>query len=627
MRWLKRDMWKAGIALAALLLLLVLVVWVPVSAAGAYGGASGSTTSRTATVQATPTVDATALNKEVLTLQIKQLQNQLQNQNNWLSNNSTALIAAFATIVVALFGIYQWTGNRKDERQKKSDAQDKELRDRAEERFKAAVTGLGDEKEGAKVSGAILLRSFLNKDDKDYERYYIQIFDLAVAHLRLPRTSPLPQEDPDALHEPPSQSDPNTPLRLTTLSQALITVLKESFPLARRSAGGSAKVEGSLQSLDATGIQLDNAYLAGKATDLQQMWMPEASLRGANLVEANLRQTNLRKANLRGAKLRRVDLSDADLRKADLSSADLRGATLSKTDLRGATLSKTDLSETDLSETDLRGADLRGANLSKADLSNMSLSGADLSEANLSKANLSETDLWLTVLTGANLSWTDLSRAKNLRAAVLSKSHLEFANLIKTDLHETNLSEVRLKHACLSEADLREATLRNADLSDADLTKVDLIRACLSNADLSGANLSKAHLTEADLGGASLVMANLSGASLVMANLSGANLREADLSRANLGGVDLSKVASLEDIKLYRPSRTLTKEQLEICKAQGAIIDEGNTTSSSQSTVSPSPPSQSNDVKAPSAPPAQVSTPTPDMGGSSATSSKLGPES
>jgi hypothetical protein len=54
MRWLKRETWKAGIAIAGMLLLLVLVVWVPVSAAGAHERASGLATPVTGTVQATP---------------------------------------------------------------------------------------------------------------------------------------------------------------------------------------------------------------------------------------------------------------------------------------------------------------------------------------------------------------------------------------------------------------------------------------------------------------------------------------------------------------------------------------------------------------------------------------------
>jgi hypothetical protein len=58
MRWLKRNMWKACIPFAGLLLLLVLMLWVPVSA-GADEGVSGLATLVTGTVQATPTEDAT----------------------------------------------------------------------------------------------------------------------------------------------------------------------------------------------------------------------------------------------------------------------------------------------------------------------------------------------------------------------------------------------------------------------------------------------------------------------------------------------------------------------------------------------------------------------------------------
>ena len=59
MRWLKRDMWKTGLAVAGVLLLLVLMVWGPVSTADAGERASGPATTETVTVQATPTVDAT----------------------------------------------------------------------------------------------------------------------------------------------------------------------------------------------------------------------------------------------------------------------------------------------------------------------------------------------------------------------------------------------------------------------------------------------------------------------------------------------------------------------------------------------------------------------------------------
>jgi uncharacterized protein YjbI with pentapeptide repeats len=468
MRWIKREMWKAGITIASMLLLLVLMVWVPVSAASADERASGLATPVAGMVQATPTEDATVttLNKEQLTLQVKQL----QNQNNWLANNSTAFIAAFTTLVVTLFGISQWAVNRRDERRKEITVQNKELEDRqaererreeeqkrwledrqaererraeeqqrwlkdqeaerekrVEERFQSAVTGLGDEKEGARIGAAILLRTFLRPG---YERFYTQIFQLVAANLRLPRT-PNPPEDPAA------------PLPLTALSQALMTAFMEAFPLAREQeqknvetklADNEYKVRSThpapvaisskeIHSLNAINILLDNGFLW--YADLKQVWMAQASLR------------------------------------------------------------KTDLT------------------------------GADLSEANLYAANLSEAYLWETNLSGANL-WQ--------------------ANLCKADLRGTNLS------------------------------------------------------------GANLLEANLSGANLYRrVKLSGVVLSKANLSGAELSGTNLEEARSLEQTDL-RGVKGLTKEQLEACKAQGAIIDEDFTVSPPQSSVSPSPPSQSNDA-------------------------------
>src|SRR2546421_1899954 len=108
MRWLKRDIWRAGIALAGLLLLLALMVWVPVSAAGAYEGAWGLATPVTGTVQATPTLDATvtALNKEKLAQEVQQLKS--QNEPNffvwllslvWLRTNSSILLVVIGGLI------------------------------------------------------------------------------------------------------------------------------------------------------------------------------------------------------------------------------------------------------------------------------------------------------------------------------------------------------------------------------------------------------------------------------------------------------------------------------------------------------------------------------------------------
>ena len=380
MRWLKRDRWKAGIAIAGMLLLLILMVWVPVSAAGAYEGASGLATPVAGTVQATPTEDATmtALNKEKLTQEVQQLKNQnALDLFSWLRTNAAVLLSTLVVVIGGLIGLFRWLGDRRDEQEKRREDQrseqekrteeqkrwlddrqaERERRDeeqqrwlkdqeaerekRAEERFQAVVEGLGSEREEAKVGAAITLRTFLRAG---YEQFYIQTFDLAVAHLRLPRTPPPPE-------------DPNTPLPLTTLSQALITVFKESFPLARSQENKSP------QSLDATGIKLDNAYLRG--ADLQKAWMPQASLQ---------------KADLRGADLNGANLFRADLHAARIWNANLRGADLNGANLRGAVLTSADLN----------GADLSGANLNAAILTRVDLNGADLHEADFSSANLED---------------------------------------------------------------------------------------------------------------------------------------------------------------------------------------------------------------------------------------------
>jgi len=302
-------------------------------------------------MQATPTEDATftELNKEKLQQEVKQLQEQndaqviasnkekLQHENDWWWNYGATILSSFISTLIlvsgALIGFWQWRVNRDDISAKESkdlqEAQDKDLKDKAEERFKAAVAALGDEKEGTQVGGAILLRSFLHEEDKAiYERYYTQVFDLAVAYLRLPRT-------------PNPPADPNTPLPLTTLSRALMVVFKEAFPLAR------SQNKGHPQSLDASTIRSDNAFLS--EADLNQVWMRKAFLRNAELWKAHLNGADLRGADLRGANLIEANLNEANLSGAYLSgdlfykATDLSFAVLSRANLAGAILKDTNL--------------------------------------------------------------------------------------------------------------------------------------------------------------------------------------------------------------------------------------------------------------------------------------------
>ena len=407
MRWIKRDRWKAGIALAGML--LVLMVWVPVSAAGAYEGASV-----TGTVQATPTEDATvtALNKEKLAQEVEQLKEQnAPDFLGWLRTNASILLSTLVVVIGSLIALWRWLGDRRDEQakrrvdqhseqEKRAEEQQRWLADRqaerekrAEERFQAVVEGLGNEREEAKIGAAITLRTFLRPV---YKQFYTQVFDLAVAHLRPLSNSHSPEEDP------------GTPLPLTTLRLALIDVFKQAFPLARDS--NSSSKEGTLQSPDVTGVRLDqdgypvypdivleqsldassiildHAYLVG--ADLERIYMREGSLREVNLRDAKLSKAYLQWADLRGAYLRRVDLRGARLMRAYLI-----GSSPWEADLRGAACHQADFSGATLELTDLRGAGLWQAKLCGAYMQGTKLSGADLHEADLSEADLSETDL------------------------------------------------------------------------------------------------------------------------------------------------------------------------------------------------------------------------------------------
>ncbi len=396
MCWRKGDLRKAGIIIAGMLLLLILMTWIP-SAANAHEGESGSARPGTVMVLTTPTEDVTvtALNKEKLTQEVDQQQHTLW---NWLWSNAATIVSSFlSTLVVVigfLFGFWQWRMGRRDAQDKelkdRQTAQDKELVDRttererrAEERFQAVCVGLGGEREEAKAGAAIVLRTFLRSG---YEQFFTQAFDLAVAHLRLPRTSDSPQNS-------------NVPLPLTTLSQALIVVFKEAFSRARDQEKRDPPF------LDARGIQLDNAYL--RKADLKQAWLPQAFLRNADLSKADLSKANLGKADLR----------EADLYKANLSGVSLDNAKLNDATLAEANLSMATFSGAILYEAVFDSADLRGANLSGSLFRGTILCGANLSGANLYGINFNGADLRMANLSTAGRKYVPASLEKNRRAS------------------------------------------------------------------------------------------------------------------------------------------------------------------------------------------------------------------
>jgi len=379
MRWLKRDVWKIGIIITSTLWFLVLMTWNLGSEVRAYTVASRLATPGTVTIQVTPTVDATvtALNKEKLAQEVQQLKNQNEPDFfGWLRTNASLLLSTLVVVIGGLIGLLRYLAERRDsqkrfledrqaEREKQEEQQKRWLKDqdaerekRAEERFQAVVVGLGSKDIEARTGAAIMLRTFLQPG---YEQFYQQSFDLAVAHLRLRHV------------------DPKIPEPLDSLSQALITVFKESFAHARRILEEQSAQLGP-QSLDASHIQLDHAFLI--QSDLEQVWMREAFLREARLYDAKLRGAYLRKADLcegylDGADLTEANLTATNLSKTHLSRAKFRGADLHSADLREADLSKTNIEDA----LSLKNANLRGVKgLTKEQLAACKAKGAIIDE-------------------------------------------------------------------------------------------------------------------------------------------------------------------------------------------------------------------------------------------------------
>ena len=353
-------LWKSGVLAACILLLSLCLLWVPAVFAVSSGQAVPG--SSMAVAQETPTEDptVTALSKEQLQEQVRQLQ--LQNDRSfgaWLwssaSGIATAALATLTALLLAFFPFRQWLGSLQADRSRQ-----------AEELFQQVVTNLGSDKPSAQLGGAVALQRFL---EPGYERFVRQVFELSVVYLQLQdgvqRT--IPARPGNQMAPPPhpgSAGGVDDYVPPGPFNQALTLAFKRAFPAIRddlKKRDKKRDPQFNQRDLDARGIHLENADLFRASLD--EVWMPDAWLHNAFLQEAHLSSAQLGNARMLHANLSNADLSSADLADAVITNAYLTGA-----DLSNATLARAILKDTDLSDADLQGADLSDADLTGATL-------------------------------------------------------------------------------------------------------------------------------------------------------------------------------------------------------------------------------------------------------------------
>jgi uncharacterized protein YjbI with pentapeptide repeats len=267
----------------------------------------------------------TLLENDKLTQEVEKL----KREGKWLWNNGATVGTVLVATAAGLIGLFRWLADRREERRR-----------RAEERFQSVVGGLSNADLAAKIGAAVMLRTFLRKG---YEDFYVQVFNLAVAYLRL-------QAIPSGAG---SESDTPSPL-----TQALAIVFIESFPLARD------QVLDKPELLDATGVWLKDTNLSH--ANLDGVWVPKAHLASAKLNASQINRANLIGADLTGATLDQVIGEGVDFTKATLVGASLKSAVLSKASFEGAELAGASFEAANLTGADFIQADLTNAILIKA---------------------------------------------------------------------------------------------------------------------------------------------------------------------------------------------------------------------------------------------------------------------
>lgn len=260
---------------------------------------------------------------------------------------------------------------------------------------------------------------------------------------------------------------------------------------------GLAEIQQVQQAIEG---DLRYAYLA--STDLHGVNFAHADLSHADLSNANLRtalfpgkETLLTGTDLSFADMQNIFMPEATLTDADLSYANLQGAELSNANLQGAILAGADLTKANLIFANLTQATLPGAKFIETNLANAQFDEANLCNVDFTKALVVNMRLQGALLVGAILSNLDLQTV----------GFDENTNVSSAMMQNVNLTNCVLRKLTMSYANLTGATLNGADLTGAEMSYINLTNAKLcNNVKLHSASLSNSTLKGADFTGAQL---------------------------------------------------------------------------------------------------------------------------
>ncbi len=326
------------------------------------------------------------LEKDKLRLEIEKLR--LENANNerslttirgWL-NLLYGNVSVIVAIVLGFVGLFRYLRERREELLKRED-----------ERFEEVVKGLGSEQDQQRVSSAVLLPTFLRKG---YERFYLQVFNLAAGNLRGQTEVITAVSAPVGGIPTLRRVTDHSAISTTPMGRSLTSVLRESYPRAREIVlknmpkAGRDLVVGRY--LNAAAVQLQRAFLAG--VDFRDAWLKGASFREAILRGANLSRAVLEESDFSDAMMIETNLQEANIQKSKFTDANLEDADLSRARADNANFSNGKLARITMEGGTIGGAEFSDADLSKATFAAVSFLSADNKRANPEDAkNLTET--------------------------------------------------------------------------------------------------------------------------------------------------------------------------------------------------------------------------------------------